>query len=173
MRLKTRLTSRPAGATSPRLLVLNTELAAVNAQLETEIGRIVTAAKVTLDEAKSGLAALTANADQLKTDVFTDNDAMVKLRELERDSASKSTIYEAFLSRARQVTEREQIDTTNVRVISTAVPPAARSWPPRTVVVMAGGAFGGFALGMLLAIGLGIFRDMRHKPCQNVAPVAA
>jgi uncharacterized protein involved in exopolysaccharide biosynthesis len=87
---------------------------------------------------------------------------MVTLRELQRDADSKTAISEAFLTRAQQITQREQIDTSNVRVISTAVPPAARSWPPRTVLVMAGGAFGGIALGVMLAIGLGIAGDMRR-----------
>lgn len=161
------------GPRHPAIVKLNTELGTTEAELGSEISRIVKAAKVTLEEAKSGLAALTANADALKTDVFSDNEALVALRELERDAASKTTIYEAFLARARQVTEREQIDATNVRVISTAVPPAARSWPPRTVVVMAIGAVGGFALAMLLAVAVGIWRDLRRPPRRGMAAAVA
>jgi uncharacterized protein involved in exopolysaccharide biosynthesis len=97
----------------------------------------------------------------------------VTLRELERDATSKSTIYEAFLSRARQVTEREQLDTTNVRVISTAVPPAGRSWPPRTVVMLGAGAVGGFIVGMLLAIVFGMLRDLRQPPRRRIASATA
>jgi uncharacterized protein involved in exopolysaccharide biosynthesis len=161
------------GPRHPTIVRLNTELAAVNAQLEAEIGRIVAAAKVSLEEAKTAAAALTAKADELKTSVFSDNEALVTLRELERDATSKSTIYEAFLSRARQVTEREQLDTTNVRVISTAVPPAARSWPPRTVVMLGAGAVGGFVAGMLLAVLVGMIRDMRQPPRRRIASVTA
>ncbi|MBN9364319.1 MULTISPECIES: GumC family protein [unclassified Devosia] len=157
------------GPRHPTIVRLNTELSAVNAQLEAEIGRIVAAAKVSLDEAKTAAAALSARADELKTSVFGDNEALVTLRELERDATSKSTIYEAFLSRARQVTEREQLDTTNVRVISTAVPPAARSWPPRTMVMLGAGAVGGFVVGMLLAMLFGMIRDMRQPPRRRTA----
>ena len=117
---------------------------------------------MSLEEAKSAVAALEAKSGQLTSTVFTDNDKLVQLRELERDAASKSAIYEAFLSRARQVTEREQIDTTNVRVISTAVPPPARSWPPRMVILLGAGAVGGFMLGLFLAVVLGVARDMRR-----------
>jgi uncharacterized protein involved in exopolysaccharide biosynthesis len=161
------------GPRHPTIVRLNTELSAVNAQLEAEIGRIVAAAKVSLDEAKAAAAALGAKAEELKTSVFSDNEALVTLRELERDATSKSTIYEAFLSRARQVTEREQLDTTNVRVISTAVPPAGRSWPPRTVVMLGAGAVGGFALGMLLAVLFGILRDLKQPPRRRVGSVTA
>lgn len=161
------------GPRHPTIVKLNTEYAAANAQLEAEIGRIAGASKVTLDEAKASLAALEAKADSLRGNVFTDNSALVTLRELERDATSKATIYEAFLSRARQVTEREQLDTTNVRVISTAVPPPARSWPPRTVVMLGAGAIGGFVLGMLLAVMLGVFRDLRHPPRRAGTAAAA
>ena len=150
------------GPKHPTIIKLRAELAAVNTQLDTEVSRIVTAAKATLDQAKASLASLSAKSDSLKSGVFTDNDAMVTLRQLERDATSKSTIYEAFLSRARQITEQEQIDTSNVRVISTAVPPQARSWPPRTVLLVIGGALGGFIVGLLVAIGAGVYRDMRR-----------
>jgi len=174
--LKSQLDSQSTiyGPRHPTIVKLNTELAAAQAELGAELGRIVAAAKVTLDEAKSGLQALTDRVDALKTNVFSDNEALVALRELERDAASKTTIYEAFLSRAKQVAEREQIDTTNVRVISTAVPPAARSWPPRTVVMLAAGAAGGFALAMLIAVVLGIRRDLRQpRPDRHIGSAVA
>ena len=111
------------GPRHPTIVSLTAEVAAVNAQLRTELNRVIAAAKATLDEANASLAALRASSDTLTGNVFSDNESQVALRELERDAASKSAIYESFLSRARQITEREQIDTTNVRVISTAVPP--------------------------------------------------
>jgi uncharacterized protein involved in exopolysaccharide biosynthesis len=158
------------GPRHPTIVRLTTELAAAQAELSAELGRIVAAAKVALDEATSGLAALTARADALKTNVFADNEALVALRELERDAASATTIYEAFLSRAKQVAEREQIDTTNIRVISTAVPPAARAWPPRSVVMVGAGAAAGFVLAMLVAVILGIRRDLRQAaPARRAA----
>jgi uncharacterized protein involved in exopolysaccharide biosynthesis len=174
--LKSQLDSQSTiyGPRHPTIVKLNTELAATQAELNAEIGRIAAAAKVTLDQAKADLQALTARADALKTNVFSDNEALVALRELERDAASKTTIYEAFLSRAKQVAEREQIDTTNVRVISTAVPPPARSWPPRTVVMVGVGAVGGFVFAMLIAVVLGIRRDMRQAaPARKTATSAA
>lgn len=158
------------GPRHPTIVKLNAELMVAEAELGAEIDRVVTAAKVTLDEARSALAALTARADELKTSVFSENEALVALRELERDAASKTTIYEAFLSRAKEVAEREQIDTTNVRVISPAVPPSERSWPPKTLILLMAGAVGGFALGMLIAVGLGILRDLRQPARRRPDP---
>ncbi len=161
------------GPRHPSIVRLDTELAAANGQIAAEIGRIVGGARATLVEAKAALAALEAKTDELRSDVFTDNEALVTLRELERDATTKATIYEAFLSRARQVTEREQLDSTNIRVISTAVPPAARSWPPRTVIMLGAGAVGGFLLAMMLAVVFGAVRDLRHPPRRVAAAALA
>ncbi len=156
--------SMTLGPRHPTIVGLTAELGAVQTQIRTEVDRAVAAAKTALDEAQANLEALAAETRSLTSAVFTDNDLQVQLRELERDATSKTAIYESFLSRARQITEREQIDTTNVRVISTAVPPPGRSWPPRTVVVIGMGAFAGLLLGMGLAIAVGIWRDMRRSP---------
>jgi uncharacterized protein involved in exopolysaccharide biosynthesis len=161
------------GSRHPTIVKLSTELQVAESELNAEIGRIVAAAKVTLDEATSGLAALTSKVNDLKTSVFADNEALVALRELERDAASKTTIYEAFLSRAKEVAEREQIDTTNVRVISPAVPPAERSWPPKTVVMLVAGAVAGLAFGMMIAVLLGIWRDLKRPANQRKAALGA
>lgn len=160
------------GPRHPTITRLQTQVRAVEAELAAETARIVHVGKVRLDEAKAALAALTAEADTVRSSVSTDNEAMVQLRELERDASSKAAIYESFLARAREITEREQLDTTNIRLISTAVPPPVRSWPPRTIVVMAAGVAAGLLLGLVLAIGLGARRDMRHAPKPAGAGVA-
>lgn len=152
------------GPRHPTIVRLRTEFETVSSQLGAEFSRTVGTAKANLDKANASLASLSARMNDLKSNVFTDSESQVALRELERDAASRRTIYESFLARARQITEREQIDTTNVQVISTAVPPKGRSWPPRTPLTAALGAFAGFALGMLLAIAMGIVRDMRQPP---------
>ena len=158
------------GPRHPTIVRLTTELAAVDAQLGAELERVVAAARVRVDEAQAALNALQQKASDLSGTVFTDNEALVTLRELERDAASNAAIYEAFLARARQVTEREQIDATNVRVISEAVPPPARSWPPRTLLLAILGAVGGLGLGLMIATGIGIVGDLnRPAPRRRLA----
>jgi uncharacterized protein involved in exopolysaccharide biosynthesis len=161
------------GPRHPTIAKLNAEMAVAQSELRAEIARVVAAAKVTLDEATAGLDALTRKADALKTNVFSDNEALVALRELERDATSKTTIYEAFLSRAKQVAEREQIDTTNVRVISPAVPPTERASPPKTLVLLMAGTVGGLLLGVVLAVLLGIWRDLKAPARRAAAPSVA
>lgn len=157
------------GPRHPTILRLRAELDAVQSQVNTEVERVTATARSALDEAKANLAAITTETETLTGSVFADNELQVQLRELERDATSKTAIYESFLSRARQITEQEQIDTTNVRVISTAVPPPGRSWPPRTVLVIGLGALAGFFLGMMLAVLVGIWRDLRRPSVRAAA----
>ncbi len=152
------------GPRHPSILKLKVELDTVNAQVKAEYQHTVEVAKANRDAAKIALDSLVAEMGNLQGNVFTDSESEVALRELERDAASKTAIYERFLARTRQITEREQIDTTNVQVISPAVPPKGRSWPPRTIVLIALGAFGGLALGMFLSVATGIRRDLRPQP---------
>ena len=150
------------GPRYPAIMRLQAELDGANSQLKVELTRTIENSKTMLDKSRASLTALTAQMDSLKGSVFSDNESQVALRELERDASAKSTIYESFMSRTRQITEREQINTTDVRVISTAVPPSSRSWPPPTTLLIALGLFAGFMLGMMIAVIRGISRDLRH-----------
>jgi uncharacterized protein involved in exopolysaccharide biosynthesis len=152
------------GARHPAIVKLKAELAAINDQIKAELDRSINSAKATLDKATASLNALTEKMDELKGNVFNDNESEVALRELERDAAAKRAVYESFLARSSQIGQREHVDTTNVRVISTATPPAGRSWPPRTSLMIILGALAGFAIGLFLALARGIWRDLRSPP---------
>jgi uncharacterized protein involved in exopolysaccharide biosynthesis len=162
--------SQVYGPRHPTILRAKAEYAAVTAQIDAEVARIVAAAKSTLDQAKASLAALEAKQNALKSGIFSDNEAQVGLDQLQRDADAKTAVYQSFLSRAQQITQGAQIDTTNVRVISTARPPPDRSWPPRTVVLIGLGVAGGFFFGLLLAIVFGAVRDLRAPLRRNSVP---
>lgn len=147
--------ARTMGPRHPRVLTAQAQLATLSAQVDAEISRVVAVAEADLRQAQAVVTKLEAELTKAQSKVSQDNQAQVHLRELERDAAAKAAIYEAFMSRARQLTEREQIDSTNVRVISEPVPPLERSWPPRNVQLAVLGAAFGVALGAATALLLG------------------
>jgi len=146
----------PARATAER------QLAGLAQQIADETQRAVQAARLAVEQARGTLAQLETQALAARDTVATDGEALVKLRDLERDAKAKSDIYEAFLARAGEVNERERIDTTNVRLISPPTPPGARSWPPKAMVSAGLGGFAGGALGIVLALGLGFLAETRR-----------
>lgn len=151
------------GERHPRLVAARSERTALEAAMKDEARRILERAKADFDREQKALDALRGKADDEKSNVFTDNQAQVQLRDLERDARSKAAIYETHLARAQQITERQQIDTTNIRVISRALPPNARSWPPRTLILLIGGAVLGLAIGIAAALALGFWKFLRGK----------
>ncbi|MGI2033132.1 GumC family protein [Rhizobium panacihumi] len=152
------------GDRHPSIVRMQAELTAMGDQVRNELTRATNAAKSELDKANSALSTLRTQMTELEGSAFNDNQSQVELRELQRDATSKAAIYESFLSRTRQITEREQINTTNVRVISEALPPSGRSWPPSTTVLFVLGLIGGMIVGTGLAIARGIFIDLRRPP---------
>jgi polysaccharide biosynthesis transport protein len=151
------------GERHPRFAAVRSERTTLEAAINQEARSIAERAKGDFDRERSALDALRTKANDEKSNVFTDNDAQVHIRDLERDARAKAAVYETHLARAQQITERQQIDTTNIRVISTAMPPESRSWPPRTIILLIGGAVLGLAAGVSLALALGLWRCVRRQ----------
>jgi uncharacterized protein involved in exopolysaccharide biosynthesis len=150
------------GPRHPTRITAERQLAGLTQQIAAEANRAVQAARLEVDQATRTVAELTDQTQSARTTVADDGEAQVALNELERDAKAKSDVYEAFLARAREMTERQQLDTTDIRVITPATPPSTRSWPPRGVVVAGLGGFGGLGLGVALALGLGFLREARQ-----------
>jgi uncharacterized protein involved in exopolysaccharide biosynthesis len=148
------------GARHPRLIALQSEEAALQKAISDEANRILESAKTDAEQARSALKELRGKADTERSTVYTNNDAQVRLRELERDAKVKGTVYETYLSRTHQINERQQIDTSNVRVISQPIPPKTKSWPPRTLILIVAGAAIGFIIGLGIACMLGLWQHV-------------
>lgn len=158
------------GSRHPRLATANAEKAMLEQGFAQEAQRILETVKTSVGEAQSSLDALRQKAVAERANVFTDNDAQVKLRDLERDARTVAAIYETYLTRSRQIAEQQAINSTNVRVISRAVAPNYRSWPPGKMTLMALGGFVGLFLGIGLALTFGAWRYMRGS--YGFAPAA-
>lgn len=151
------------GARHPRITAANSDLETLKASILDEARRIVDIAKSDMQQAKSALDELQNKSSEQQSKVYTDNDSQVELRDLERDARAKAALYETHLARAQQITEQQQINTSNIRVISRALPPKSRSWPPRTMILLAAGAFAGLGIGIGIALLFGLLRVLRQS----------
>lgn len=162
--LKQRMTSQSAvlGPNHPVILTLTPQVKALEDQINAETGRIVQAAKTELDQARTALKLLNSQANQMASSVFDDSASQIQLRELEREARAKAAVYEAFMARAGEAAQRQQIDATNVRIVTPAVAPANRSFPPRGYLLAAAGGMIGLFVGLFVAVALGLWRDYRY-----------
>lgn len=149
------------GPRHPRMVAILSERGTLETAMDREARRVLELGRADLARQQAAYDALRGKAEEEQANVFTDNAAQVQLRDLEREARSRATIYETYLARTQQITEREKIDTTNVRIISSPLPPTARAWPPRTILLLAAGIFAGLSLGIGLALSLGFWRFLR------------
>ena len=94
--------------------------------------------------------------------------AYVGLRELERTLEARRGVYEAYLKRAREASEQERLNTTNVRIISVATPARQRTFPPSPKIVLPLALVLGLLMGGGIALMLGADSDRRRS--QRAAP---
>lgn len=163
LRRQVAVLSRTLGPRHPSLTNVLAETEALAKAIRSETERLRRAARIELDQARRALDTLNGETKALRGSVSVDDQALVKLRELEREAAARTALYQTFLTRAGETAQRQQIDATDVRVITPATQPSRPTWPPRPIVAAAAG----LALGLLLAAGaltgLGYFRSIRRS----------
>jgi uncharacterized protein involved in exopolysaccharide biosynthesis/Mrp family chromosome partitioning ATPase len=143
------------GARHPSVTEIHAQARDLRRLINEEIARIGQAAYNDLERARASEAALAASLEAIKRESTATNEALVRLRELQREVDASRAVYEAFLVRARETGEQQRLDTTNVRVISKAEPPQYRSSPPRNLVLIIAALF----LGVGAGTGLAFFRE--------------
>jgi uncharacterized protein involved in exopolysaccharide biosynthesis len=156
------------GKRHPAVIEIASQAGRIRRLIDEEVARIGEAARNDMERAIAEEANLAASLDRLKAGLEDTNEASVRLRELERDVQASRTVYEAYLVRTREVTEQEQLDTTNVRVIAPPEPPESRSFPPRNLFLLAGG----IVLGGMLGLGLAFLGEWRDRRAPAMAPAA-
>jgi uncharacterized protein involved in exopolysaccharide biosynthesis len=150
------------GPMHPEYLAAQSTLRDAQRAVADEITRIRSAARAEYDRAVGNEKTLQAQVESLKKDTLSTSRDTVQLRELERELEANRAVYQSFLQRARETGEQERVDTTNARIISTAVPPIDKSGPPKRLIVT-GAAASGFALGLLLALLAELTAIMEHR----------
>lgn len=142
------------GPRHPTVTAAAAQVAQSRRLIDEEVARIARAMKSEFERAKANEDTLQHNLDALKGDALNTNEALVRLRELEREAESDRAVYAAFLNRAKEVGEQEGVDNTNSRIITRAVPPLDKSGPPRKLIIA-----GSLMLGLIAGLGLALLRE--------------
>jgi len=132
--------------THPFVKDADAQLRGIEKLINEELGRITESARNDYFREEANEAALSRTLDAVKRKVMDNNEALVTLRELQRDAETSRTLYESYLQRSRETGELKGLDTNNVRVISMGEP-LRRSWPPPDSVLLLAALIGGLAVG--------------------------
>lgn len=150
------------GPRHPQYLAMQAQLSGAREQIADELRRIAASVQTDLKRAVQQEQDLAARLAQLKVRSTDVNAALVTLRQLEREAAAKRSIYENSLLRAKEATERRDLNTANISIISQAYPPIESTGPSRATIVM-GFVLLGFLGGVGIGIGRGILSSILEK----------
>ena len=142
------------GPNHPERIAANTQVEAARQRLGRETARLARSAQSDLERARLSETTMAQHLESLKTANAGANDSLVRLRELDREATSDRSVYEAFLNRAKELQERESLDTLDARILTPAVAPLGRSGPSHIVLALAG-----LVLGGILGIGAALARE--------------
>ena len=139
------------GPRHPSMIAAQQQLSDLRKLISRELGRLVTAAETDYERAVANQKDLQAKMASLKGKSLDTDQASVRLRELQRDLDAVRTVYANYLQRAQETREQTNVNSTNARIISYAMPALKKSWPPKGLLVF-GAVFGGLALGIGMAL---------------------
>jgi len=132
--------------------------------VDIELERIRASSSKDFEQARNVEERLRGDVEQLRQRALVAAQASVKLRDLEREVDVNRGVYQSFFARSRQTEEAQPSNLMSTHLVTTATPPAARSFPPGAGLMMAAGFVLGALLGGLLSVLLEIRNADRTKP---------
>ncbi|GBR00884.1 hypothetical protein AA21952_0251 [Acetobacter oeni LMG 21952] len=124
------------GPNHPDVLALDKQIAGASAQLQMETRRALTSIRGELVSAKADVDELTRSMANLQTQSAGQSGAQAEYRTLQQESESARGVYEAFLDRAKELTDRVALLQPPVAFVSHAAAPAAPTFPNRKKLLM-------------------------------------
>ena len=138
------------GPNHPQLIRARSQLTEIRAQIQAEIGRVVSNLRAKQEVSSQRLASLTSSLSNAKSMLSQNNAAMVGLTELDRAAAASKEIYETYLNSYKELLAAEGSEKPNARILTLAEPPLfPRS--PNVILNAVLSIFVGFGLGVLVA----------------------
>lgn len=135
------------GDRHPSVVSARAQLLDVRRSISSEAQRILTSTQNDLRVARSREESIAASLAEVKGTASRGNQAEIILRELEREASANKALFESFLSRFKQTSEQEKLNTNNSRVIERAATPTAPSAPNKKSIVI---------LATILGLGFGV-----------------
>lgn len=139
------------GPRHPSMLNARSEVGNIQGRVNAEIAKIIEGLAREARTAEARYQALAQNFDTLKKQMGSVNNQTIQLEALERDATVNRNLLEAMLLRAKQSTGAEDILTANAKLVSSASPAQAPSYPPKALLALLGIA-GGMMVGVTIAL---------------------
>ncbi|MDO8837350.1 MAG: polysaccharide biosynthesis tyrosine autokinase [Parvibaculum sp.] len=143
------------GPRHPEIVNAEAQRRDIQRQIGAEIERIMGSLQNNVAVAESRVSALEENLREVRGETGAGGQALIQLRELEREASANRAVYESFLNRFKETSQQEDFQTPDSRVISAATPPGSPSYPRKGLVLV-------LALGLSGMLGVGVAFLLEH-----------
>lgn len=154
------------GPQHPELISARNEAADIDRQIDSEVSRIAGNIENELRVAQAQISSIQGEISRSTFELRGNNQALVRLRELERDADTSRILLEEFLTRSKQTGEQDALITADANILSRASVPESPS-SPRKLLNLIIGCLLGAIIGGGLALLTEIF-DMKISSAEDV-----
>ncbi len=146
------------GKDHPQAIALEAEKKDLAGQIYQELQQLTGSFKNEFDVTQSRVQSLRDNIDRVAGRNSQTNMTMVKLRELEQQATALKTLYESYLGRFEEASQKQSFPIAKARVISEAGLPTSPSSPKKTMTMALS-----IVLGLMLGGGLAAVLEFRDR----------
>ncbi len=134
------------GPEHPSIVKLKAERGDLRRQINREVARVVLTLKTDYEFALKKEQSLEASLQELTGSDNRNDQAVIRLRELERDAQSNRVLYESLLNRFKEAEQQTSLQNAESRIIAPALKPSTPSYPNKKrfmiLALLSGLAFG-------------------------------
>jgi len=119
------------GPKHPRMMQVQAEIVEIRERVRSEIERIAKGLEQEAEFAATRVGSLEASLSVSQGETSEQNKEAIQMRSLEREAAANRALYETFLTRFKETSSTQGMQTSDARVISRAEVPGSPSYPDR------------------------------------------
>jgi succinoglycan biosynthesis transport protein ExoP len=117
------------GERHPDMLKAKRQLSDIDAQIQQEIGRIISNLQAKAQVSQQRTASISGSLGGARGTLVANSRALVRLNELQRNADASRTLYESYLNRFKETSTQQGIEQSDSRVVSKAKIPTEQSSP--------------------------------------------
>ena len=139
------------GPQYPDVAKARSELADIQAQIRSEISRIISNLEARVMVSQQRLVSLDRSLSTARGSLADSNRALARLYDLDRRAKASQALYESYLNRYKEVVAEQGTERADARLLSQAQPPLVPSTPRILLSVVLAAILGG-AIGAVAAV---------------------
>ncbi|QGM99221.1 polysaccharide biosynthesis tyrosine autokinase [Methylocystis parvus] len=143
--------SRRYGRSHGAVANIDYQMEEIKRSIGLELRRIAESNKSDYEVAREREESIRKSLKELVTQAEANNQALVRLRDLESSAQTYRSLYDSFFQKFEEATQQQSFPVSSARVITPAAEPDRPSWP-RGIIVMPGALALGLALGIVASL---------------------